>query len=134
MSKTINLSAFVVRNVNGSVDQEGTLVKFAEFLSEWEAEVGEAQAKIAVAVGAIFDEYRGACLNKAYLQGEVARRLGATPANWKEVSDGVDAYIKGNNQGEVFEDGTQERPESIFVTKPGKSGGTYRRADFKPKA
>lgn len=135
MNKTsINLGTFAVRNAEGNIDHEATLLKFAEVISTWEIEAEQAEGAIRQVVSAIFDQYKGATLNKKFITGQALRQLNATPENWTEMEDKVSSYLKNNSQGEVAEDGTHERPNSLFVTRPGKGGGTFRRADERTSA
>lgn len=129
----INLSSYVVRTADGSVDLESTLFKFEEDLQRFIAEKDVENAAIAAQIHAIFDTYKGARLNMPYLTGEALRRMNASPANWKVLSDKITSFVQDNAQGKTGEDGSVERPNSTFIISRGKGGGVARRADLPVK-
>lgn len=127
------LAGYVVRGSDGSVDLEATVTKFQGDLVQFVAERETEQAVIAEAVNAIFDAHPGAAINMPALQTFALQRLNAQPENYTILADRVADYVRENAQGETREDGSHERPGSLFVIKKGKGGGVHRRADMKPK-
>lgn len=129
----ISISNYAVRSVDGGIDHEATLAKFAGDLLAFEVEQEEEASTIGAAVHALFDQFRGARLNMPYLTGEVLRRLNATPDNYKTLTEKVQGFVRSQSQGESFDDGTVEYPQSVFVIGKGKGGGVARRADIPAK-
>lgn len=125
----INLGMFAVRFVDGSIDHEGTISKFANELSEFAANQEAENATISQAIHAMFDQYKGARLNMPYLTGEVLRRLEAKPDTYKVLTDKVQGFIRSQSQGKTLDDGSVENPQSVFVISKGKGGGVSRRVD-----
>lgn len=117
----IVLSSYVVLSVEGVIDHEATLEKFAENILKFEAEKDAENATISVAIHALFDQFRGARLNMPYLIGEVTRRLDAKPDNYKSLSDKVQAFIRANAEGD----------DAMFMISRGKGGGVARLSDQK---
>ena len=107
----INLSSYVVRFTDGSVDTESTLAKFEGDLIRFEAETATERATIAGVVHAIFDAHPGRRLPMPFLTGEALRRLNAQPENWKILSEKVADFI---------------HTEPGFSTAKGKGGGVER--------
>ncbi len=120
----VSMNDVVVRSVDGSVDHEASILKFAEILSAWEVEVEAAQAEVRGAVEALFDRYKGVTMNKKFIVSQVCQSLNATPETWADTEEKIVQYLKDNSQGD-----NNERPDSRFVTKVGKGGGTFRRCD-----
>jgi hypothetical protein len=129
----IVIGSYAVRSVDGSIDHEATLGKFAGDLLQFEAEQEQQSAEIGAAVHALFDQFKGARLNMPYLTGEVLRRLSATPENYKALTEKVQGFVRSQSQGETADDGTVERPNSVFIIGKGKGGGVARRADLPKK-
>lgn len=117
----IVISSYAVRNVDGSVDHEATLEKFASDLFRFEELHDREQQVIGGAINAVFDEYQGARLNTPFLVGQVLKKLNAQPENYKALSDRVVTFIRSNSQAE----------DSVFVISKGKGGGIGRRSDVK---
>ena len=126
----INFASYVVRFTDGSIDQDGTIEKFASDLIRYEAERETEMATIGSAVHALFDQFLGARLNTPYVTGEVLRRLNVQPENYKVLHDKVVDFIRSNSQGKTADDGTVENPSSVFVIGKGKGGGIARRCDL----
>jgi hypothetical protein len=113
---------------NVSVDQLTLDVKseFQAFKARHEAD----EVAIANAVGAVFDENRGAGLNFDYIRSQVNAKLGVGNAAFKEVSDRIHAYLKANTA--VKETNlTPSGAQPLFVNAKGrKDGGTRRISDI----
>lgn len=124
----------VVRGDEGSVDVDATLAKCKAELIQFCAERETEEATIADAVCAIFDEYVGVRINMPALTGFALQRLNAQPQNHKVLTERVQAYVRSNSQGKTDDDGTQERPGSLFLIGKGKGGGVARRCDLPVKA
>lgn len=129
----IVIASYAVRSSNGSIDHDSTLAKFAGDLLAFEAMQEAESANIGAAVHALFDKFKGARLNMPFVTGEVLRALNATPDNYKALTEKVQGFVRRESQGEVFDDGTVERPNSTFVIGKGKGGGVARRADLPRK-
>lgn len=114
---------------DGHVDQDASRKAFDSALSKHIAEGEVEQTQIADAVSALFDQYQGSPIPMPALASMTAQKLNAQPENFKVLSERVLDYVRSHSQGEKAEDGTVERPDSLFVIGKGKNGGCYRRAD-----
>ncbi len=114
---------------DGHIDQDASRAAFNTALSKHIAEREVEQTQIADAVSALFDQYQGAAIPMPALASMTAQKLNAQPENFKVLSERVLDYVRSHSQGEKAEDGTVERPDSLFVIGKGKNGGCYRRAD-----
>ncbi len=112
INNTVDLVSFIVRNADASVDTEGTLVRFAEYLAEWERATCEANATLGTAINAVFDANPGRRLSADYIAGQVLPALGATPETWGETEKALVAWLKAS-------------PE--FDSRVGKGGGWARK-------
>ena len=129
----IMLSIALVRGVDGSIDQDACLAGCKTAITKYVAERETEEATIALAVNDLFDEHKGARLNMPYVQNEALRRLNVQPENFKTLSERVAQYVRDHAQGEKAEDGSFERPDSLFLINKGKGGGVARRADLPVK-
>lgn len=127
------LTLALVLGSDGKVDKAATLASCDSAIDKYVAQRETEQATIAECVGAIFDQYKGATLNMPFVQNEACRRLNASPANFKVLQDLAADYVRENSQGAKKEDGTVERPDSLFLITKGKGGGVTRRADAPAK-
>lgn len=116
-------------DTDGHIDQAQSEAAFRSALLKHIAERETEQEQIAEAVSALFDQYKGASINMPAVASMTAQRLNAQPETFKVLSERVLDYVRANSQGETQEDGTVERPDSLFVIGKGKGGGCYRRAD-----
>lgn len=116
-----NLSGYVVRDGNGAVDLNATETKFRTDLQAYLTERAEQDTKIADAVSAVFDQFKGANINLPALETFVLAKLDAQPSNYGELSAALRSYIKDNSG----EGGT-------FKIAKGKGGGCHRVCDEKP--
>lgn len=124
---------FLVRDASGAVDREACLDKFEAELVKYCAERETEQEVISEAVNAAFDKYHGANITMPALCTFALTKLNAQPENHKILTERVLAYVRDNSQGKTAEDGTVERPNSVFVIGKGKNGGVRRRADIPVK-
>ncbi len=111
----IDLASFIVRGFNGSVDTEGTLIKFAETLSAWEEARSAEDMTIGAALHALFDANPLKRLGSSFIMSQVLPALGATPETWGETEDKVTNYLKAS-------------PE--FDSRVGRGGGGGRLRDL----
>lgn len=125
--------SFLVRDASGAVDREASLDKFEAELVKYCAERETEQEVISEAVNAAFDKYPGAVITMPAVCTFALSKLNAQPENHKILTERVQSYIRENSQGKVAEDGTAERPDSMFVIGKGKNGGVRRRADIPVK-
>lgn len=110
-----NLSGYVVRDTNGAVDMDATVLKFRTDLDAHLAARAERDSQIADAVNAVFDQYRGANINLPALETLALSKLGADPSNYGELAEALRSYIK-DNSGEG----------GAFKVAKGKGGGCHR--------
>lgn len=121
----------LVLGSDGKTDKAATLASCGDAIDLYTAERETEEATIADAVGALFDEHKGAALNMPYVCNEACRSLNVQPANFKALTERVAEYVREHAQGEKVGE-TWERPESEFVISKGKGGGVRRRADIPP--
>lgn len=114
----MNITSFIVRAADGSIDHEASVSQFAGALLKYEAERETEMATVAGAVNALFDQYKGARLNTPFLVGEALRRLNAQPENYKTLSERVTEFVRTSPQ---------------FTIGKGKGGGVARIADLPTK-
>lgn len=117
----------------GHIDQDASEQAFRSALTRRMAELETEQTEIAAAVTELFDQYRGQPIAMPTLGSLVASKLNAVPENHAVLSERAKDYVRANAQGKVT-DGTEERPNSLFVIGKGKNGGVSRRADRPAKA
>ena len=111
-----NVSDFVVRFTDGSIDSEETIRAFSSALSVYEAEVEIETKGIALAVNALFDQHIGARLNAPYLVGETLRRLNVQPETYTSLTLKVQEFL---------------RSSPSFDVSKGKGGGWARTSDLR---
>ncbi len=111
----IDLASFIVRSASGSVDHEGTVLKFAEALVAWEAERSAEDMTIGSALHALFDANPHKRLGSSFIMSQVLPALQATPETWGETEDKVTNYLKAS-------------PE--FDSRVGRGGGWGRLRDL----
>ena len=111
-----NISSFIVRFTDGSINHEETLSQFVGELHAYEAEVEIETKGIALAVNALFDQHRGARLNAPFLVGETLRRLNVQPETYTSLTLKVQEFL---------------RSSPSFDVSKGKGGGWARTADLR---
>jgi hypothetical protein len=114
----MNISYFIIRSVDGSIDHEATLGKFAGDLLQFEAEREIECSTIGAVVHATFDTHLGKRLPTPFVLNEALRALNAQPENYKVLTEKVQQFIRTS-------------PE--FHTLPGKGGGVARLRDLTPE-
>lgn len=115
---TIVLASYIVRNNNGSINQEATLERFATDLLKYEAERETENTTIGVAIHALFDAHLGKRLASPFVVGEALKSLNAQPDTYKLLTEKVMEYLRTN-------------PD--FSISKGKGGGVGRVADLPTK-
>jgi len=114
-------TSFIKRDTNGSVDIAASANAYAAALTEWCATNEIPSEDVAEAVNTVLDRHPGRIPMPSLLSFSV-QELGATPENFKVLSDRVHAYVTG-----------QAKNSLLFVTK-GKGGGVSREAPVKKSA
>lgn len=134
----MDVTKFIVRADDGSVDETLSHAAFATALTKHIAERETETSTIATAVGEVFDQYLGTSINMPALCNFACAKLNAQPENYKVLSERVAAYVRDNAQGKDTsekdaKESIWERPDSMFVIGKGKGGGVYRRIDHVEK-
>lgn len=111
----INISSYAVRDLNGSIDHESTLKKFAIDLREYEAERELESSTIGAVIHKIFDRHLGKRLSTPFVVGEALNALNAQPENYKALTDKVSEFLRSSAE---------------FDARKGKGGGVSRRCDI----
>lgn len=111
----------LVRGSDGSVDVAASANAYAKALTEWCAKNELPSEDIADAVNAVLDSRTGTIPMPALL-GMATQSMGATPANFKVLSDRIHAYVTG-----------QSKAGLLFISK-GKGGGVSREKPAKKSA
>ena len=88
------MDKFTVRDSSGSVDVAASANAYATALTKWCAENEVASDTIEMAVEAVFDRHPGRLPMPALLSAAV-NELGATPAQFKTLTDRVHSYVSG---------------------------------------
>ena len=112
----MNISSFIRRYTDGSIDSDATCENFASELQKYEIEVEVEVKGIALAVNALFDIHPGARLNAPYLVGETLRRLNVTPETYTSLTLKVQEFL---------------RSSPSFDVNKGKGGGWARTSDLR---
>jgi hypothetical protein len=124
MSK-IDMSGYVVRSEDGSVNLDATVGKFADDLQEYLNGV-EADSKLcSAAVNAVFDQHIGVSINMPALQS-----LGLA---WINANVGTLSPSEYVPLGEKIADHVRNHKDLYLVAK-GVKGGVRRICDIPPKA
>lgn len=114
----IVLSSYVVRNLDGSINHEETLTRFATDILKYEAEREAEHATIGAAVHALFDAHKGKRLATPFVVSEALKSLDAQPETYKVLTEKVTDYLRTN-------------PD--FSISKGKGGGVGRVVDLPAK-
>jgi hypothetical protein len=93
-SGEFKMDKFTVRGTDGSVDVAASANAYALALTKWVAENEIASDTIELAVEAAFDRHPGRLPMPALL-GAAVNELGASPAQFKSLTERVHAYVKG---------------------------------------
>jgi hypothetical protein len=128
----INLATYAVR-VDGVVDTDATMEKFAADLDTYIAERQIESETISNAVNGVFDDLKGVRVNVPFVVSSTLQRLNvaAHPAMYATLAERVHSFLSDNSQGKTDKaTGAVERPNSLFVIGKGKGGGIGRRADL----
>jgi len=116
----VNLSSFVQRHSDGTLDLQGTLEALSPKVVELVEQEDMATLDISKAVHAVFDTFKGSRLNTAAVTSFAMQHLTVTPETAGDVTSKIQDYIKQNSG---------ERGESLFSTKRGRGGGVARWED-----
>jgi hypothetical protein len=121
--------------VDGSIDENASQDAFSAALSKHIASTEMETSKIASAISAVFDEFKGQSIPMPALCNFALTRLGSSPANYKVLNERTAQYVRENAQGDKDKaTGTVAHPDSLFVINKGSGGGCARRADLAVKA
>ena len=115
------MDKYTQRGTDGSIDVAASANAYAKALTEWSALNEIPAEQITEAVNSVLDLHPGRIPMPALLSITV-QQLGATPENFKVLSDRVHAYVTG-----------QTKAGLLFVIK-GKGGGVSRSAPEKKTA
>lgn len=88
------MDKYTVRNTDGSVDVAASANAYALALANWVAENEVPATDIEAAVEAVFDQHTGKLPMPALLNAAV-NELGATPAQFKALTERCHAYVRG---------------------------------------
>lgn len=124
MSTTLTVA--LVRGDDGSIDESASLDAFQDALATHIAERELEQGTISKAVSAVFDSHKGTRCNMPYVVSQALVALNAQPANYKVLTERVQAYIR-ENAGEERSSG------KLFKIGKGKGGGVTRWSDTPEK-
>jgi hypothetical protein len=108
------MDKYTVRDSNGSVDVAASANAYAAALANWVVENETPTADIEAAVEAVFDQHPK--LTMPTLLSHVVHELGATPEQFKALTERSGAYVRG-----------QATLGRLEITK-GKGGGVARLA------
>lgn len=106
------MDKFVVRGTDGSVDVAASAGAYALALTKWVAENEVPVTDIETAVEAVFDQHKK--LPMPALLSAAVNELGATPAQFKALTERCGSYVRG-----------QATLGRLEITK-GKGGGVSR--------
>lgn len=116
----MDLSNYVVRGSDGSVDASATVAKFETDLSAFVTETAEEQANIAAAVSAVYDENKGKRIAMPTLTSLALVKLNAQVENFQALGEKVQAFVRANT-------------DTYSIAK-GKGGGVGRISDLPAKS
>lgn len=106
---------------NGSeIDISATVGSFRDNLYDYEDTLKASEKLLSEAVSYVFDSVKGSMIAKSGLIMFTVSKLGANPANHKEVTLAVTDYIDAN---------TGNRGDKLFGMRKGRNGGFFRHAD-----
>lgn len=88
------MDKFTVRNASGMVDVAASTAAYAEALTAWVAENEADTQRLTDVVNAVFDRFPGKTLPMPALLSLVVTELGATPAQYKAVTDRAHAHVR----------------------------------------
>lgn len=88
----------IVRNLNTSIDQDATVMKFAEELSLYVDSQEKLLGEIHEAVHAVFDQYPGAGINMPALVGKSVQILRPSIKDHVLVCEAVRKYVQLNSK------------------------------------
>ena len=105
--------------VDGQIDLDSSTEAFTTALDALVVQRDLASVGIADAVAEIFAAYKGTAIAMPTLASMTAQKLGAVPENFKTISGRVLDYVRANTKGD----------NSLLVSRKGRSGGVFLRAD-----
>lgn len=117
------IKAFLVTN-NGALDKNATIKKFSQQLELFETLNDINHARIASAVSAVFDKWKGVPINKDGIISFCMAELSATPDTYSDLANGVSEFISSN---------TGEKGKAIFGLRRGVGSGYIRWIDWTGK-
>jgi hypothetical protein len=111
-----NISSFLVRFSNGSINVTASVSAFEAALNDYVKASEETNSGIDAAVNAVFDKHKGARMPVPTLVSLALGEMNCSASDWAERSKQVHAYVTGN--------------KGLFEVKKGKGGGVARLADL----
>lgn len=115
----MNIETVVVRK-NGVIDTRASLTAFKSELENLIAEERAENRVIEDAAHAVFDAAPGKAIPLPAVLASITTALGATPANFTELSEHARRWLYANAEGD----------RSTFIIAKGKGGGVRRRSDI----
>lgn len=96
MNTAIFTSDNIVRNTDGTVNEEASVEIFRNLLSKHLVTEDAMREKVASAVHSLFDTHVGAALNMTYIISQCLHKLNATPHNVRELTKAIEDYVREN--------------------------------------
>ena len=116
----INITDSIVRNVDGTLDLEGTLKALSPKVLSLVEKLDLETADIGLAVHKVFDTFKGTRLASDAVVSFALQHLTVTPETAGDITGKIKDFIKQNSG---------ERDSSVFSTKRGRGGGVARWSD-----
>ncbi len=121
--RKVNINALkaymVVDDNTKQIDYKRSCERLIADLKDYENKQETSEARIASALAAVFDKFKGAQINKDALISFTMQELGASPETYGALSKGLTDYLKSN---------TGSRG-SLFGVRLGPGGGFFRWID-----
>jgi hypothetical protein len=130
MSNSITVTVELPRSADGSVDRTALDAALSAGATRQLADLETEETQIAQALNSVFDENKGVAIKMPALAHAACTKLNTPHEYFTVISARVLDFVRANSQGEKAEDGSVERPDSLFVTARGAKGGVSRRSDL----
>lgn len=89
------MDKYTVFASDGSVDVAASAASYAKTLTAWKVQHEVPTETIEAAVEAVFDRFQGTRLSMPALLHEAVSQLQGTPAQYKTLTERVQAYVSG---------------------------------------
>ena len=128
------LKALLVRGADGEIDVEASVNRFRNAVIVAKEKVSADLTRIAEAVSAVFDQYKGAHIQIDAIKSMALQRLNVHHTVYTEIGDRVHKYVQEHTADSKREDGlTVHGVAPLFVLRKGKHGGFARLSDQEAK-